>query len=92
MFSGKTVKVLSIILSLSVLVCFASLAGAKTITMKYSDHDPPGGMRTDFLKKVWLPEIEKQTGGKQEKEKVFYEHSRTDPMPILQRRERVYRL
>lgn len=64
MFSGKTVKVLSTILSLSVLVCFASLAGAKTITMKYSDHDPPGGMRTDFLKKVWLPEIEKQTGGK----------------------------
>ncbi|MCG8547446.1 MAG: TRAP transporter substrate-binding protein DctP [Alphaproteobacteria bacterium] len=33
------------------------------VTLKYSDHDPPGGMRTGFNKKVWLPEIEKQTGG-----------------------------
>jgi len=40
------------------------LAAAGTITLKYSDHDPPGGMRTDFVKKVWLAEIEKQTGGK----------------------------
>jgi TRAP-type C4-dicarboxylate transport system substrate-binding protein len=39
-------------------------AVAGTITLKYSDHDPPGGMRTDFVKKVWLAEIEKQTGGK----------------------------
>ncbi len=51
------------------------LAGAMALTLsvasqdalaanaKYSDHDAPGGMRTDFVKDVWLPEIEKQTGG-----------------------------
>jgi len=33
------------------------------MTLKYSDHDPPGAMRTGFNKDVWLPEIEKQTGG-----------------------------
>ena len=38
--------------------------GAKAqTTLKYSDHDPPGGMRTGFNKDFWLPEIEKQTGG-----------------------------
>lgn len=34
------------------------------ITLVYSDHDPPGGMRTEFIMNVWIPEIEKQTGGK----------------------------
>ena len=33
------------------------------MTLQYSDHDPPGAMRTGFNKDVWLPEIEKQTGG-----------------------------
>jgi TRAP-type C4-dicarboxylate transport system substrate-binding protein len=33
------------------------------VTLRYSDHDPPGAMRTGFNKDVWLPEIEKQTGG-----------------------------
>ncbi len=33
------------------------------VTLRYSDHDPSGGMRTGFNKDVWLPEIEKQTGG-----------------------------
>jgi len=37
---------------------------SQTITLKYSDSDPPGGMRTDFLKEVWLAEIVKQTDGK----------------------------
>lgn len=30
-------------------------------TLTYSDHDPPGAMRTTFLQEVWFPEIEKQT-------------------------------
>jgi len=63
MLSGKSVRILRTVLSVLVLFCFTSLSHAKTITMKYSDHDPPGGMRTDFLKNVWLPEIEKQTSG-----------------------------
>lgn len=32
-------------------------------TIRYSDHDPLGGMRTDFVKEVWLPEITEQSGG-----------------------------
>ena len=39
-------------------------ASAADITLKYSDHDPLGGMRTNFVKETWLPEIEKQSGGK----------------------------
>ena len=51
------------LLSVCLLLSGAAFCEAKSITVKYSDHDPPGGMRTDFLKNVWLPEIEKQTGG-----------------------------
>jgi TRAP-type C4-dicarboxylate transport system substrate-binding protein len=64
MFLEKPVKIFSAVLSVFAILIFASLAEAKTVTFKYSDHDPPGGMRTEFLKNVWLPEIEKQTGGK----------------------------
>lgn len=34
------------------------------ITLNYSDHDPPNGMRTDFIENYWFPEIEKETDGK----------------------------
>lgn len=34
------------------------------ITLNYSDHDPPSGMRTKFLNEFWFPEIEKETDGK----------------------------
>lgn len=34
------------------------------ITLNYSDHDPPTGMRTKFIKDFWFPEIEKETEGK----------------------------
>ena len=40
------------------------LSPAKTVTIKYSDHDPPAGIRPQFVKNVWLSEIAKQTGGK----------------------------
>jgi len=39
-------------------------ASAADITLKYSDADPLGGMRTNFGKDVWLAEIVKQSGGK----------------------------
>ena len=39
-------------------------AGAADITLKYSDHDPLGGMRTNFVKEGWLAEIVNQSGGK----------------------------
>ena len=37
---------------------------AGEITLKYTDADPLGGMRTDFVKNVWLAEIGTQSGGK----------------------------
>ncbi len=43
-------------------VCVVGPALAE-MTLRYSDHDPAGAMRTGFNKDVWLPEIEKQTGG-----------------------------
>jgi TRAP-type C4-dicarboxylate transport system substrate-binding protein len=49
-------------LSLALLVGTVSYAG--TITIKYSDHDPPGGMRTNYVKNVWFREMIKQTGNK----------------------------
>lgn len=51
-------------LLLAVVLCFTSLSHAKTINLRYSDHDPPGGMRTNFVKDVFLKEIVAQTGGK----------------------------
>lgn len=44
-------------------VLFASFGMATAETLKYSDHDATGGMRTDFVKNVWLPAIEEKTGG-----------------------------
>jgi TRAP-type C4-dicarboxylate transport system substrate-binding protein len=60
---GKFSVLWCTVLSVCLLVGLAAVAEAKSITIKYSDHDPPGGMRTDFIKNVWLPEITRQTGG-----------------------------
>jgi len=49
--------------ALAVILSIGCVAAAETIKMKYSDHDPPGGMRTNFVKDVWLTEIEAQTDG-----------------------------
>ena len=38
-------------------LCWAVPAGAGAITIKYSDSDPPGGVRTNFVKNFWIPEI-----------------------------------
>ena len=53
-----------LIVVLSAVFVLPPLLQSQTITVKYSDHDPPGGMRTKFIKQVWLEEIVKQTGGK----------------------------
>lgn len=45
-------------------VLAGAVAQAGTITIKYSDHDPPGGVRTNYVKNVWFPEMIKQTGNK----------------------------
>lgn len=55
-----------LLVGLAVIVFAVGLNGsimAGNITIKYSDHDAPGGIRTNFLSKVWIPEIVKQTGG-----------------------------
>jgi TRAP-type C4-dicarboxylate transport system substrate-binding protein len=46
-----------------IMMSLTTICVAADIKIKYSDHDPPGGMRTTFVKEVWLPEIEKQTNG-----------------------------
>lgn len=43
-------------------LCAAPCAFATT-TLRYSDHDSPGGMRTKFVKDVWIPAIEAQSKG-----------------------------
>ena len=63
MFRGKSMNFFGPILSILLLLFIASICEGKTITIKYSDHDPPGGMRTQFVKNVWFPEIGKQTEG-----------------------------
>ena len=47
----------------------SSSAGAETL--RYSDHDPLGGMRTQFVNDVWLPEINKQSGGELDAKPFF---------------------
>jgi len=60
----KSAKIIICVVALLGTIWAANVCQAGSITIKYSDHDPPGGMRTEFLKNVWLPEIVKQTGGK----------------------------
>lgn len=64
MFHGKSAKFLGTVFFTFMLLFITSIAEGKTFNIKYSDHDPPGGMRTEFVKKVWFSEIVKQTGGK----------------------------
>lgn len=42
-----------------------------SITLNYSDHDPPTGMRTEFLQEYWFPAIEEETEGKVQINPVF---------------------
>lgn len=64
MFENMLRRLLSAMLILSLVFFASAICQGQTVTIKYSDHDPPGGMRTDFVKRVWLPEIVKQTDGK----------------------------
>ncbi|KJS21699.1 MAG: hypothetical protein VR72_09410 [Clostridiaceae bacterium BRH_c20a] len=68
---GLIMLVLVVVLSLTISACGTVEKPAAEnppekveITLTYSDHDPPGGMRTEFVQNVWLPEIQKQTGNK----------------------------
>ena len=45
------------------LTLLAACTESSGISLNYSDHDPLGGMRTQFVKDVWLPEIVAQSGG-----------------------------
>lgn len=49
----------------AVLAVVGLLAGSTALadTVRYSDHDPLGGMRTQFVNDVWLPAVEEQSGG-----------------------------
>ena len=45
------------------LTLLAACTESSGISLNYSDHDPLGGMRTQFVMDVWLPEIVAQSGG-----------------------------
>lgn len=45
--------------------------GEAEYILTYSDHDPPGGLRTGFVEEVWIPEIEKQTGNRVKVESTY---------------------
>lgn len=49
--------------ALLLLTLVAACTRSSGISLNYSDHDPLGGMRTQFVKDVWLPEIVEQSGG-----------------------------
>ena len=49
------------VLAASTLAVAPMMAAAST-TLKYSDHDPTNGMRTDFVDKVWLKTIKEKAG------------------------------
>lgn len=65
---GFKLRFSTIVASISALLAFGlgGVASSADFTLKYTDHDPLGGMRTNFVKEAWLSEIEKQSGGKVE--------------------------
>ena len=52
------------LLMVCLIVPNAATVEAGSIKLKYSDHDPPNGMRTGFIEKVWLQEVQNQLGDK----------------------------
>ncbi len=61
--SLKRVFGILVVFSLLAILSVPVFAG-DIVTIRYSDHDAPGGMRPRFIKDVWMPEVIKQTGGK----------------------------
>jgi len=60
----KGLRLIAFACALSVLCLLPAAAWAAPKTLKYSDHDPSGGLRTTFYKNVLLEEITKQTNGR----------------------------
>lgn len=44
-------------------LCVSAACQAGASKVKYTDHDPPHGIRTSFVKDVWLPAIEEYADG-----------------------------
>jgi TRAP-type C4-dicarboxylate transport system substrate-binding protein len=61
MLRNKLLSALAVVCTLCLSVPDASAA---TKVLKYSDHDPSGGLRTAFYKNVFLEEIARQTNGR----------------------------
>ena len=60
----KAVRLIAVACALCALCLLPPAAWAAPKTLKYSDHDPSGGLRTTFYKDVFLEEISKQTDGR----------------------------
>ena len=52
------------LLTAMLILCFLPLTGLAEKTLKYSDHEPLGGMRTKFIKDVFFANIEKESNGR----------------------------
>jgi TRAP-type C4-dicarboxylate transport system substrate-binding protein len=61
LLQNKLLSVFSVVCTLC--LSFPAVAAAPKV-LKYSDHDPSGGLRTTFYKNVLLEEIGKQTNGR----------------------------
>ena len=55
-----TKKILWVLL----VACLLPAAGSAQTILRYSDHEPLGGMRTKFIKEVFFPAIEKESKGR----------------------------
>lgn len=54
---------LALVAAICIAGTMAAVSATSAETVRYSDHDVLGGMRTDFVHDVWFPEIAKQTDG-----------------------------
>ncbi len=67
LYSKNYSNVLVFLLIFMLVFLLTGITGfSETIILRYSDSDPPGGMRPNFIKEIWLAEIVKQTNGQVE--------------------------
>ena len=50
--------------ALALALLLLPLTVSATTTLRYTDHEPPGALRTRFLQEVFFPAIEKESHGR----------------------------
>lgn len=62
--STPSVRLIRQLLVLLVAVCMLPVTVSAQKILRYSDHEPLGGMRTQYIKDVFFPAIEKESKGR----------------------------